>query len=941
MNKILLFIIYFVSFSLLAKAQTADFTYQTSDGLFCNPSSVQFTQTATGNPRGFVWTFGNGQGSNSPNPTITYNNAGSYTVKLIVIYARSTVVVTKRIIVNSSITTTIKYDRNYICKPGIVNFTATSSGNIAQYYWDFGDGSAIETTAVNGIAHNYAALGKYTVNLKAVALSGCFGTSQVTITVQNPPIKGTVLPTFGCVPKNVSFNANVAIPVNTTVTNYSWNFGDGSPIAATATGSITHIYPAAGSYSPLVTITTSEGCTNSYSFSRIAYGTPPFNHIAYPVKSIICGSDTASFVSKAVNANAYFWNFDDGKTEIVTDTLAHHKYDSLGIKHVTVTPAYNGCLGNRITFPITVVGVIATYAYSNSCADKKTFSFINTSQGNLSTISWDFGDGSPVVNTRNATHTFPASGSFVTKLTVTDNVTGCSDTYSQTIYTSDPFLANSDTSICKNDSTTFSVLNNYNNPADTYTWYVAGQQAGPFNDSSFTVSASIFGNFNNYVIINNGSQYCQDTIRLNNTLLVRGPDLSFTAPSSICLNSLYNVTNTSKPYIPADAVNLWYWNFGVQQENDTVYQPQPYVYDNPGTYKVKLTGIDINGCTDTLVKTITVNPLPFLYVIPAIDTLCAGMTDSLFAFHSDAITWFPSSSLNCATCDTVLANPTSTTQYIITAATRFGCTVKDSILVKAYPPFVATRLMSDPYMCLNDTVQLNVDPPGKKIVWSPAAGLSNANNYGPIASPTQTTTYTATLTDSIGCFTSSTNITVHIKSLPTVDAGPDKVYPFNSNFTISPLYGNNITSYSWTPTGILSCNTCPTPSGTAINSNTFLIEVTSDSGCVAKDEISIFIECKDANLLISNAFTPNNDNLNDYFYPLTRGIKSIIRFSIYNRFGKLVYEAKNFPPNDKAFGWNGKVNNQDQPSTVFVYYIEAICDLGEKIRRKGTVVLIR
>ena len=44
MNKILLFI-YFFSYSLLAKSQTADFTYTTSSGLFCNPSTVQFTQT--------------------------------------------------------------------------------------------------------------------------------------------------------------------------------------------------------------------------------------------------------------------------------------------------------------------------------------------------------------------------------------------------------------------------------------------------------------------------------------------------------------------------------------------------------------------------------------------------------------------------------------------------------------------------------------------------------------------------------------------------------------------------------------------------------------------------------------------------------------------------------------------------------------------------------
>jgi len=110
---------------------------------------------------------------------------------------------------------------------------------------------------------------------------------------------------------------------------------------------------------------------------------------------------------------------------------------------------------------------------------------------------------------------------------------------------------------------------------------------------------------------------------------------------------------------------------------------------------------------------------------------------------------------------------------------------------------------------------------------------------------------------------------------------------------------------------------------------------------VAQDSVTIFVECKDAYLLIPNAFTPNGDNLNDYFYPLTRGIKSIVRFSIYDRMGNLVYEAKNFPPNDKTYGWNGRINGADQSTAVFVYYMEAVCDLGEKLYKRGSVVLIR
>ena len=940
MNKIILFI-YFFSFTLIANSQTADFTYQTSDGLFCNPSSVQFTQTSSGNPHGFFWSFGNGAFSNSQNPLIAYNNAGIYTVKLVVIYDQKTAVVTKTIFINPSITASIGYDRNYICKPGDINFTAKTNGKIIKYNWDFGDSSVVLTTTTDSATHSYANYGVYKVTLQVIDLSGCSATTNTTVKVQAPTITGTVSRTSGCIPATVSFNAKAAIPVNSSVTNYAWDFGDGSTIASTATNTISHVYSVTGNYSPSLTVTTNEGCTNNFPFTKIAFGTPPFNHIAYPVITTICGSETAKFVSKATNANSYFWNFGDGSTATVTDTIAQHKYKTLGTKNITVTPAYNGCNGNPITFQINVVGVIASYNYSNSCTDKKTFSFTNTSQGNLSIVSWNFGDGTPPVNTVNAIHTFPSSGTFVTTVTVTDNITGCSDRYSQTIHTAGPSLVNTDSSICRNDSSTFSIINNYNNPSATYTWNVAGTQKGPFNSPTYTVKASLFGNFNNFVIINNGPQFCRDTILLNHTILVKGPNLSFTAPASICFNTPYNVINTSKPYIAADSVTLWYWNFGATSTNDSIYQPQPYTYNRPGKFNVKLVGIDTNGCKDSLVKTITINPLPFIHVIPNFDTLCSGNFDTLIAFHSDSITWSPALSLSCVTCDTVLANPSATTKFYATATNRFSCTSIDSSEIKVFSPFVATPLINDPYICLNDSVKLEIGPPMKSIVWSPSTGLSNSNNYGPIASPIQTTTYTATLTDSAGCFTSSADIKVYVKSLPTVDAGPDQTYPYNSSFSLSPTYSNNISSYNWTPSSLLTCNSCAFPKGVATSTNTYLIKVTSDSGCIAKDTITIFVECKDANLLMPTAFTPNNDNLNDYFYPVGRGIKSIVRFSIYDRYGKLVYEAKNFPPNDKSFGWNGKIKTLDQSTSVFVYYIEALCDVGEKLYKKGSVVLIR
>ncbi len=940
MNKSLL-IAYLLFITLSAQSQTADFNFSSSNKLYCNPSVIQFTQACSGTPKGFAWNFGNGTSSNQANPLITFPNAGTFKVRLIAIYEQYAVDVTKTIVINPSITASINYDRGYICKPGVINFTGSSSGNIGFYIWDFGDGSGSVTTSSKNITHNYLNFGDYAITLKATDVSGCFASANTSVKVHKTVISGTVSPISGCIPVDVSFAATADIPVNSTVANYAWNFNDGSPIVSTATNSTIHTYKATGKYSPSVIITTNEGCTNSYIFDSIAFGTPPVNLIAYAAKTTICGSESAVLFSKAPKANSYYWDFGDGTKAKVNDTITQHKFGTLGIKNITVTPSFNECKGASTSFQINVIGVIANYTYANTCSDKKTFSFTNNSQGNQSTISWNFGDGSPVVNSSNVTHTFPSSGSFVTSLAITDNVTGCSDLYSETIYTANPEMVNPDFAICKNSKTNYSILNNYANPSALYTWDVLGNKVGPVNSPSISPVGNTFGYFNDMVVIDNGPQYCSDTSKLQHTILVRGPIINFNAPDTICFNSPYNVQNISKPFIPADIIRLWNWNFGSPGANDINYQPQPYKFNNAGQFNIKLIGIDKNGCKDSIVKNVTVKPSPFLLAVPSFDTLCYGQTAELIAFHNDPITWSPANLVSCNNCDTVIANPTATTIFYVTATNNLSCSTTDSVSLKVYTPFTATPAPADEYICPNDIIRLNIFPTDKKILWSPSTQLSTSDKYGPKASPLQTTTYTATLTDSAGCFTSSADIVVHVKRGATVDAGPDKTYPYNSNFTFTPAYSNNISLYTWTPANFLSCGNCAIPDGVATVTTKYLIQVVSDSGCVAKDSVNIFVECKNANILMPNAFTPNSDGRNDFYFPLTRGIKTILKFSIYNRNGTLVYEAKNFPPNNKSFGWNGQLKYTDQSTAVFVYYIEALCDVGEKLYSKGSVVLIR
>jgi gliding motility-associated-like protein len=878
-----------------------------------------------------------------PNPSTTYTSAGTYTVTLVALFPQGNLQISKTVTINPLVSVSLSADKYNACRQGVINFSASGSTNIETYNWDFGNGVKT-SSASNTISHNYPGFGNYKIQVSATDAAGCSGTDTVNVVIKKIPIVATADTSSGCIPISVNFNALATVPPNSTIRDYSWDFGDGSPILATASGAATHQYNRPDSFRAKVVVVTNDGCNSSFDFKVAAFGDVPTNTIAYPVDTVLCGSETPVFVGKATNANSYKWDFGDGTTQVVKDTIAKHKYTSLGTKKVTVTPLYNNCPGTPATFNIRIIGVIARNTFSNRCLDKRTFVFTNSSLGNKSKIEWDFGDGSPNVTTNNATHTFPVFGKFITKLTVTDNITGCLDTFFRTIYTATPALINPDSAICRNTLTSFTIADNYLNPSASYNWRIVGRQRNTNLVPRANMAATILGTFDsNYVIINNGSGFCRDTVYLDHPILVRGPSLDFNLPGSSCFTDTIRIQNNSKPFFPGDSVITWNWNYGTAANADSSYQPRPLVFNTATTIQVLLTGIDVNGCQDTLRKPVTINPLPFLQIQSRADTICGGQSDTLIAYHTDQLSWSPSSGMSCPTCDTVFVQPGITTRYFATATTQFNCSIKDSVLLTVLPPFSAAATLSSSAICPGEQVTLDVVPKGKQIVWAPAAGLSNANIYNPIVSPLQTTRYTATLTDSSGCrYSSIANVTVVVNALPTVDAGPDKQISLGAPFSITPAYSNNVRTYSWTPATLLNCTNCANPGGLATSSYTYTIKVTSDSGCVASDTITIIAKNPDPVISMPKAFSPNNDNLNDYYYPITSGLAVITRFSIYNREGQVLYERTNFPPgSSRSYAWNGEHKGVKQPPRAYLYMLEAVSDLGKKVYKAGSFILVR
>ena len=112
--------------------------------------------------------------------------------------------------------------------------------------------------------------------------------------------------------------------------------------------------------------------------------------------------------------------------------------------------------------------------------------------------------------------------------------------------------------------------------------------------------------------------------------------------------------------------------------------------------------------------------------------------------------------------------------------------------------------------------------------------------------------------------------------------------------------------------------------------------VQNDLNCfdTVSKQIKILYNCY---IAVPSAFTPNNDGLNDFLYPLNAYKADQLIFNVYNRFGQLVFTTR-----DWTKKWDGRINGEAQPSGTYVWtlnYVER--DTGKKVSRKGTTVLIR
>ncbi len=117
---------------------------------------------------------------------------------------------------------------------------------------------------------------------------------------------------------------------------------------------------------------------------------------------------------------------------------------------------------------------------------------------------------------------------------------------------------------------------------------------------------------------------------------------------------------------------------------------------------------------------------------------------------------------------------------------------------------------------------------------------------------------------------------------------------------------------------------------------TVVYTVTDSFGCSlsASKKIRVYASCI---LDVPNAFTPNSDGKNDFLYPLNAVKAENLEFSVYNRWGQLLFKTNNW-----KVGWNGRFKGQLQANGAYIWLLRYVDrDSKRQIFRKGTAVLIR
>ena len=236
--------------------------------------------------------------------------------------------------------------------------SSDSDGTIASYEWDFGD-----TNVGSGVApsHTFAVAGSYSVSLTVTDNEGATNSVTHTVTVSDAPVNQppTASFTYTASGLSVDFTDSSTDPEGA-IASRSWDFGD------TSTSTLTnpsHQYATSGTYTVTLTVTDSEGLTDTATQSVTVTDNPPTASFTNNCTDLACSFD-ANASSDDFGISSYSWDFGDGNT--ATGVTANHTYAADGTYTVTLTVTDSVGQAHTASQSVTVADTSSSITLSTS-----------------------------------------------------------------------------------------------------------------------------------------------------------------------------------------------------------------------------------------------------------------------------------------------------------------------------------------------------------------------------------------------------------------------------------------------------------------------------------------------------------------------------------------------------------------------------------------------
>ena len=884
------------------------------------------------------WDFGNGAVSTSENiNNYTYPNSGNYEISLIASSGFGCSDTLTSDVLVTGVYPDLIASSDVICHEGFAFFADSSMADagIASWHIDFGDGDTSNQVPSSHYFSSPPLGSNFAVELSITDNFGCTESDIELVPFSDPVANFTVSNPHPCLHDTVNFSSYSSFA------DYFWQFGTGD---TSTDATPQYPYSQTGQYSVSLIIEDHLGCTDTVSYTDFVevHEIPVAAFHFTPNTSPQCAPVTVEFtdISTCPDNFTIEWTYPGGTS---SSSPLEITWELPGTNQIALTTTSQyGCKDSSSTV-IEVEKPMADLLIENpEICFGETVSFTLENPSSVISSDWNFGDGSTLLghNGYQLTHTYsnlPTGGGNLYQFSLQLYSQNCTTTVEEEI---EIFLPVSDFTVqnpaCAGEPLQFT---NTSQLANQYLWVFGTGDNSTEESPTFTFDNN--GTYNVILQVSYQPLGCTDASA--EILTVLDPDLTFLfPPDSICLGQNINFGISSLVDVAGWQIDFGDGNTEQGSVMANVNHTYPYGMSNNGTIPINvLFWSNNNVCVDEINETLLVHKVS-AKIGSSTDpdfVMCHGEQIVFLdqSINSDFNTWDFGNGNGETNNDTPSQVYTAPGQYDVTLHindTESGCDDYATQTITVRDDAKISNL--DFYSCDGDPVILDivVDGGATFYQWTPSDSLSDANAAAPTANISVPTEFQVSLVDNFGCSgTASVWVDyivppIEVNEEDTVIIG-DTAYlqtHFNPDYTL--VWGNN---------GDLSCDSCPDPWAFTLQSTTYEVTVSDPGGCF--DKVSTFhVEVREEDKMsMPTVFTPNGDGLNDEFMPYGWGMKKLIEFKVFNRWGDMVYQS-----DDISKGWDGTYKGKNQAPDTYIYLIKVEMWLDNKIKEEqGYVNLIR